>query len=292
MAQNNSIAILTDSTCDIPDNLRTRYGIGVVPLYVLWGEEQLHDEVDITSIEFYTRLAVDPVHPSTSQPTPLDFLNAIEAAAADGAREAVVITISDRLSGTLDSARQAAAMTDIPVHPHDSRTTSMGLGYQVLAAARARDAGGSVEDMIAAAEAVRRNLAVLFTVDTLEYLHRGGRIGGATKLLGHALQLKPQLLIDCEKGTVEAGARVRTRRKALDAVYGAFGQQVNGDGPLHATVIHVGADDEAAAMAERLQNGYDVAELACQNVSPVLGVHGGPGLVGIIGYREDTPAKG
>lgn len=289
MSQINPIAIITDSTCDIPQNLREQYDIKIVPLYVLWGDEQLRDTVDITSQEFYERLAIDPLHPSTSQPTPLDFQHAIEAAAADGAQEAVVLTISEQLSGTLESARQAAAMTDLPVHPHDSRSTSMGLGFQVLAAARVRDAGGSAVDMIAAAEDVRHNLAVLFTVDTLEYLHRGGRIGGATKLLGHALQLKPQLLIDPELGTVEAGTRVRTRRKALDAVYNGFGQQVGGNGSLHATVIHVGAEEEAAKMAERLENHYDIAELICKNVSPVLGVHGGPGLVGIIGYREDSP---
>lgn len=283
----NKIALITDSTCDIPPDLRQRHNIYVAPLYVLWGTEQFRDGVDITPEQFYARLARDPVHPATSQPTPQDFAALVQQAQAQGAEEAVIITISDRLSGTLDSARQAQGLVDIPLHTYDSRSTSMGLGWQVLAAARARDAGADAAGMIEAADRVRRKVAVIFTVDTLEYLHRGGRIGAAAKLLGTALQLKPQLILDAESGIVEPGARVRTRKKALESVYEAFFERVDASQPLHVTVLHIAARQEAEEIAERIQREHTVAEITLGDTSPVLGTHAGPGTVGIAGYSGE-----
>ncbi len=286
-AKPSKIALITDSTCDIPPDLRSQYNIYMVPLYLLWGTEELRDYVDITPEQFYARLARDPHHPTTSQPTPQDFVNALSQARADGAEEAVIITISDRLSGTLDSALQARTMVDLPVHAYDSRSTTMGLGWQVLAAARAREAGGDAQAMIAAADHVRQRVAVIFTVDTLEYLHRGGRIGAAAKLLGTALQLKPQLVLDAESGIIEPGARVRTRRKALESVYEAFFERVDGSKTLNLTVLHVAAREDADEMAERLMQTHNCSEIIVGDVSPILGVHAGPGTVGIAGYAAD-----
>ena len=209
------IAVVTDSTCDIPPDLIQKHRIVVVPLYVLWGKEELLDGQDIDNPTFYARLVTDPIHPKTSQPTPADFVRAIEET---GAREVVVITISRELSGSYDSAHQAAEEVDVPVHVVDSYSLSMGLGWQVLAAARERDSGSGVERMIAAAEQVREKLSLLLTVDTLEYLHRGGRIGGAAKLLGSVIQLKPLLGINHTTGTLEAVEKIRTRAKALQRV--------------------------------------------------------------------------
>lgn len=281
------VALITDSTCDLPESFREQYDILVAPLYLLWGDEQLRDGVDITSEEFYKRLPAAPQHPTTSQPTPADFVKLIDAARENGAEEVVIITLSDKLSGTYDSACRAIELVDIPVHVFDSRSVSMGLGFQVLAAARAREAGGGVEEMLRAAEDVRQHINVIFTVDTLEYLHRGGRIGGAAKLLGTALQLKPQLTISSDSGMVESGAKVRTRTKALDSVFEAFIRKLNGHKNLHVTVLHVQAEDDARLLAERLREKYSVDELIVTDASPVIGAHGGPGTVGIVGYAEE-----
>lgn len=284
---NHRVALITDSTCDLPESLRTQYDILVAPLYLLWGDEQLQDGVDITSEEFYKRLPDAPQHPTTSQPTPADFVKLIDEAKAKGAEEAVIITLSDKLSGTYDSACQALDLVDIPVHVFDSRSVSMGLGFQVLAAARAREAGGNAQEMLRAAEDIRQHINVIFTVDTLEYLHRGGRIGGAAKMLGTALQLKPQLIISSNSGMVESGAKVRTRTKALDSVFNAFIDKLNGHKNLHVTVLHVQAEDDARLLAKRLREKYNVDELIVTDASPVIGAHGGPGTVGIVGYAEE-----
>lgn len=280
------IALITDSTCDIPPAMREQYHICVAPLYVIWGTEQLRDGVDIDAETFYRRLTSDPVHPTTSQPTPKDFVDLLEQARRDGAQEAVIITVSDRLSGTLDSAKQAAEMVDMPVTCYDSRSVSMGLGWQVIAAARAREQGADAAEMVAAADHARRHTAVIFTVDTLEYLHRGGRIGAAAKLLASALQIKPQLIIDPQIGIVEPGERVRTRKKAVEAVYNGFFQRMDVSKPMHLTVMHVNAYEEAHQLEQRIREEYPTAELFVTTTSPVIGVHGGPGTVGITGYYE------
>ena len=281
------IALITDSTCDIPQEMRDQYDLHIVPLYVIWDHEELKDEVDITADQFYDRLPRDPHHPTTSQPTPADFTRKYDELAAAGYEEAVVIAISDKLSGTLDSAKQAASDSNLKLHLYDSRSISMGLGWQVLAAARARDNGADAEGMVAAADRARRSGVVIFTVDTLEYLHRGGRIGAAAKLLGTALQLKPQLIIDHENGIVEAGERIRTRSKAIESVYSGFFAKMDTSQPLHLTVMHVAAEEEAMELADRIRADYNPAEMFVTKTSPVIGVHGGPGTLGLVGYYGD-----
>lgn len=277
------IAVITDSTCDIPPDLLEKHQIITVPLYLVWGMEDLRDGVDIDNATFYARLPKDPAHPKTSQPTPADFVKAIQEC---GAEEVVAVVLSDKLSGTLDSVLQAGKMVDVPVHAVDSSSVSMGLGWQVLAAARVRDQGGSVEDMIAAAAHVRKSLSVLFMVDTLEYLHRGGRIGGAAKFLGTALQLKPMLSIDTASGTVEAVERTRTRKKAIRRVIEATFERVDPTKPLHIGVLHAAAEDDARAVLKEVEATYKPVDVMFGQITPVLGVHGGPGLVGIGAYND------
>ncbi len=280
------IALITDSLCDLHPHLIEQYHIYVVSQYVIWGTELLRDLIDIDAATFYERLMKDPVHPKTSQPTPQDFVTMIEKARQDGAEEAVIITLSNQLSGTHDSAIQARTMVDIPVHVHDTLSASMGIGWQVLAAARARQAGGDAQAMIAAAKEVLKRLVVVFTVDTLEYLHKGGRIGGAAKLVGTALNLKPQLYVDHATGRVEAGERIRTRRKALERIYEVFIEQVDASKPLHVAVQHGNAEDDARAIVERIQREHPPVELYMGSLTPVLGVHTGPGTIGLAGYSE------
>jgi len=280
-----STALITDSICDLPEPLLRQYDIGVVPCYILWGSEQLRDRIDIQPEEFYRRLASDPVHPTTAQPTPRDFLRAYEAARQTGAREIVVICVSSAMSGTIESARQAATMIDLPIHIVDSKGPTMSLGWQVLAAARARAAGGDAQAMIAAADRVRASLVLLVAMDTLEYLYRGGRIGNATRWIGALLNVKPLVYIDHTTGLVEAGERVRTRKRAIETLYEGFFRQFEGRrGPLHICVLHGNAREEAERLAERVQAEFSPVELLITITTPVLGVHTGPGALALSGY--------
>jgi DegV family protein with EDD domain len=278
-----NVAIMTDTTSDIPPELIQEYQIIVVPLYVVWGDEELLDGQDIDNPTFYARLPQDPIHPQTSQPTPADFVRAIERADAD---EVLIITLTSALSGTHDSALQAREMVDVPVHIFDSSSLSMGLGWQVLAAARERERGGSVDDMIAAAERVRDRLSLLLTVDTLEYLHRGGRIGGAAKLLGSVVQIKPVLEVDHSTGVLELAGKVRTRRRALQEIVDETFRRLDGSEPTRAAVLHGAAPEDARMLGEKVRERCDPRELIMTQITPVLGVHGGPGVVGIAAYNE------
>ena len=284
---NHTIALITDSTCDIPQSLRERYAIDVVPLSIIWGDEQLREGIDISPEDFYRRLVVDPIHPTTSQPTPQDFLTAYQKAQQRGAQEIVVVTISTGMSGTHESARLAASMIDVPVHLVDSRANSMSLGWQVLAAARAREAGGDVEAMIAATDKARETMVFIIALDTLEYLHKGGRIGTASKFIGTLLNFKPQIFVDHKTGMVAAGRRVRTRKRALRMLYEDFFAQLDTHKKMHIAVLHNAALPEAETTAARIRDEFAPAELVISIVSPVLGVHTGPRAVSLCGYTED-----
>ncbi len=284
---NHKIALVTDSTCDLPQALREQYAIDVLPLTVVWGDEQLRDGVDISPEAFYQRLVRDPVYPTTSQPTPQDFLNVYESAERQGAQEIVVLTISSAMSGTYESAKLAAPIIGIPVHVVDSKSNSMGLGWQILAAARTREAGGDAAAMIAAADAARKTMVYIIALDTLEYLHKGGRIGGASAFIGTLLNFKPQVTVDHETGLVGAGRRSRTRQKALLALYDDFFAQLDTRKPMHIAVLHNAALPEAEALAARVKVEFAPRELIISIVSPVLGVHTGPRAVALVGYTED-----
>ncbi len=277
------IAIITDSTADLPAELLEKHSIPTVPLYVNWGEESLKDGVDISKSAFYTRLPKDPVHPKTSQPTPADFAAAIKES---GAKEAIIFTIAGGLSGTYDSACTAREMVDIPVYVVDSHSTSVGLGFEVKAAIRARKAGGDVQDIIAAAEKVRQSLSVLFAVDTLEYLHKGGRIGGASRLVGSALQLKPLLQLDPQTGKIDAVERIRTRSKAIQRLLDATFENVDPNKPVRIGVMLGGNYEDEEPVCEQIRARCSPIELVVTNISPILGVHTGPGVVGLGAYNE------
>jgi DegV family protein with EDD domain len=281
-----SIAIVTDSTNDLPLELRQQYNIHVVPLYILWGKEQLREGIDISAEAFYQRLASDPVLPSTSQPTPQDFTRVYREIQEQGAREIVTLTLSGAMSGTLQSARQASQAVDIPVHVYDSKSNSMSLGWQVMAAARMREAGHTATEMLAAADAVRKKLVYIISLNTLDYLHKGGRIGGAAHFIGSLLNLKPQIWVDHESGKVGPGERTRTREKALESLYRNFFKKVDLLRPLHIAILHNAAQAEADALAEQVRQEYNPVEMITTIVSPVLGVHTGPAAVALCGYGE------
>jgi len=280
------IAIITDSTNDLPEELRKQFEIDVVPLSIIWGNEIFQDGVDLKAEEFYQQLEKNPVHPTTSQPTPADFQKAYQMAEKNGAEGIVVITISSAMSGTYQSAVQAADKANIPVHVIDSKSNSMSLGWQVLAAARARDDGGDIVSMLAAVEKVRSHLHFHIVLDTLDYLFKGGRIAGAAKLVNNVLKIKPQIKVNHNSGSVEPCHVSRTRKRAIEALYSSFFEKLDCTKPLRIAVLHNDALEEAKALAERVIQEFHPLELIIGIVSPVLGVHTGPRAIGLCGYDE------
>jgi len=280
------IALITDSTCDIPPALIERHEIIVVPLHVIWGEETFRDRFDMEPKAFYRRLTEDPEYPTTAHPTPDGFLTTYREALDDSVEEIVVITLSSELSGAFEAARQASTEIDSPVHVFDSRGTTMGLGWQVLAAARAREAGGDAGAMIQAADQVRERVVLEVALDTLEYLHKGGRIGGATRFIGSLLNIKPLIYVDHETGKVEAAARVRTRRRGLKTLYRRFFEQLESGKKRHVAVMHGDAPEDAADIADQIEREYSPTELLVGITGPVLGVHTGPRAIALCGYAD------
>lgn len=280
------IALVTDSTCDLPREWVAQYEIGIVPLTIIFGDEQYLDGIELSPQAFYERLPRDPHHPTTSQPAPRSFLEAFQRAAAAGAEEVIAITISSGMSGTIESARRAAGEASIPVHIVDGKNNSMGLGWQVIAAARARAEGGGREEMLLAAEQVREDMVYYISLDTIDYLQRGGRISEAARFINSILQIKPLIFVRPDTGLVGASFPARSRKAGIDGMYKEFFRKIPPGRPLHITVLHNAALEEAEALAERVRVEYSPQELFIQIVSPVLGVHTGPRAIALCGYAE------
>ncbi|HIE38221.1 MAG TPA: DegV family protein [Anaerolineales bacterium] len=280
------IAVVTDSTAYLPPQVRERLGISVIPLNVLWGEEVLKDGVDIDPPTFYQRLGSDKVMPTTSQPSAGEFVDFFLQAAEDSKAGTVVgVFISAGLSGTVASAEMAKEMLpDLRVEVVDSRSTSMGLGFQAMAAAEAALAGASLEEVVEAAQRVQYRLHVLFVVDTLEFLHRGGRIGGAQRFLGTALRVKP--LLELEGGKIEGLEKVRTKRKAVARMLEIALERKGSAPAVRAAVVHADAPDECLALKEKVEAMLGPEEMYVSEVSPVIGTHTGPGTLGVAFYTR------
>ena len=280
------IEIITDSTCDIPQPLLDQYSIIVQPHVLIWGDQQYRDRVDIMPEEFYRRLSTAEMMPTTSQASAQDFAGVFQRACERGAEAVVAVLVNSGFSGAIQSARKAAQSARIPVFVHDSRGATMSLGWQVLAAARAREAGGDVADMLAAAEKVRKKVQLYICLDTLEYVYRGGRIGNARRLVGTMLNIKPLIYVDHEAGVVEPGGMAMTRRKGIDLLYQKFFSQLDTRRPMHIAVLHGDATRDAAALADKVRQEHSPAELLTNITCPTLGIHTGPQAIALCGYAE------
>ncbi len=273
------IAIVTDSTAYIPKDLVAKYELAVAPQISIWGEESYLDGVDIQPSEFYERLKTAEELPKTSQATVAYFHKIFEPLAAEG-RPILAILISEKLSGTLQSARQAKEMVPgATIELVDSGSASMELGFQVLAAARAVEAGKSFAEVVALAQEAKNHTGVYFVVDTLEFLHRGGRIGGARRLIGTALSMKP--ILNVTDGQIESFESVRTKKKAYDRLLEVIEQEVQGKPNIRLAGIHAGAPDDAKSLLEEISNRVNPIETMISEVSPAVGTHVGPGTVGL-----------
>jgi DegV family protein with EDD domain len=280
------IAIICDSTCDIPQDMIDQYNIRVVPQYVIWGDEQYRDRVDLEPEEFYRRLASDDQRPTTSQATIDDFLEEIKSAVEDGASEAIILTVSSAMSGTYQMAKQAAEKASIPVKVIDSKGPTMTLGWQVLAAARARNAGAATEEIIQRVAEVRRKMVQVVAMQTLDYLQTGGRIGDAAKWVGTLLKVKPVVTINHQTGRVEPAGLARTYKSMINMLYKKFIGVIEKGEKLHIAVLHGNALEEAQKLAERIKEDFDPVELIINITGPVLGINTGPGALALCGYAE------
>jgi DegV family protein with EDD domain len=283
----HDIALVTDSTCDIPLEWREKYDITVVPVTIVFNGTTYRDGVDMTAQQFYERLPKELQRPTTSQPTPDDFLKAYREVKEKGAKEILAIILSSAMSGTFESARTAAAQMDFPVHMFDSHNNSMGLGWQVIAAARIREAGGGLDEMIKAAQKVRDHMVYFVSLDTIEYLASGGRVADAARFINSILKIKPLVLVKPESGTVGASLPARSRKLAIEGLYREFFRRINVNKPLHITVLHNEALEEAKELADRVKREFSPAELFISYASPVLGVHTGPLAIALCGYAEE-----
>lgn len=278
MAHAPSVAIVTDSTCDLSVDLVERNNITVVPLNVHFGDEVYRDQVDISTDDFMKKMAESAKLPTTSQPS----VGAFEAAFREAARESgevVCPVISSRLSGTFQSAQIAAqnVSDDIKVEVVDSFSGSWGLGFQVLRAVELANSGLDASTIAQTLRNETNRYFVVFFVETLEHLRRGGRITKAAQLVGSALKLRPLLRVD--EGKVVPFERTRTRSKATQALVD-FAREV--DVAEELAVIYNTTPDDAARLAETVAPITPGNDVYMTQMGPVLGTHLGPDVLGIV----------
>ena len=273
------VVIVTDSTADFPEGSLDRRRMAVVPLYVRFGKEEYRDRVNLTGDEFFSRLKKSDALPMTSQPTPDDFLKTYKKAGP----KIFSLHISAKLSGTLESAKQARK--EVPVHfdvrTFDSQTLSLGLGFLVMRAAEMAEAGASFNAIEEETKRLIPKVRLFGVLDTLRYLEKGGRIGAVSAFLGSILQVKP--MISIRNGEVVPVERNRSKAKSLERLV----EIVSGEGDmLKVGVIHAAAEEEAKDLAKRLKAVYPGKSIPVVQTGTIIGTHSGPGLVGICGLLK------
>lgn len=272
-----NVAVVTDSTAYLPEDLAASCGVRVTPVLVIVAGKGYEEGLQIQPWQVAEALREWKVI-TTSRPTPADFLSQYEAAAQAGADAVVSVHLSSQMSGTYESAVLAARDAPIPVSVVDSRSVGMGLGFAVLAAADAARAGASQADVAAAAEFVAAGARVLFYVDTLEFLRRGGRMGVASAAVGTALRVKPILqLLD---GRVAPLEKARTANKALARLVDLT-VELAADGNMSVAVQHLAAAERAEEVAAELAVRLGMSDIPLNEVGAVVGAHVGPGMVSV-----------
>jgi DegV family protein with EDD domain len=274
----DKVVIVTDSTA-LPPKMAQEHHIKVVPLSVIWDGESLADGVDIMPTDFYNRLEKSSTLPSTSQPPASAFVELFRTLLDQG-KDVAAILISSGISGTVNSAQQALGeINSDRISVIDSQTASTATGLQVLAAARKAAEGGTLEEVTELAMEAQKHTDVVFAVDTLEYLHKGGRIGGAKRLLGSMLNIKPILQI--EDGVIEPADQVRTQKRALERLISLVEERAGSERPLRMAVFHSNVPEIAQDLLEETRSRLKPDEIFLAELSPVIGTHVGPGTIAI-----------
>jgi DegV family protein with EDD domain len=278
----SKITVVTDSTAYLPDNIIKKLKIKVIPLQVIWDGQLYKDNVDIKSDEFYSRLKQEKNLPTTSQPSPQEFIDLYKPLLEKG-NQVISIHISSGISGTINSAVQARSMLETKnVAVVDSKTSGLAMGLVVMKVAEAANNGASFKECKELAEKASEKVDLFFMVDTLEYLHKGGRIGGAAKLLGSALNLKPILTL--EDGKIESYDKVRTKKKALLKLVEICKEKVGDERPVEYAIMQVEAEEGANFVDQQLQELFsksDIKRSIIGGLSPVIGTHTGPGVIAL-----------
>jgi DegV family protein with EDD domain len=272
-----TVKIVTDSSCDLPEELVTQHGIDVVPLTIRFGAEELVDRVDLSPAEFWARCSTSAELPSTAAPAPGAFEEVFRRAAEAGAEGVMCVVLSSKLSATGESAQAAArAVADVvPVKVVDSLSVSLGHGMMAVQGARRAEAGGTLDEIVAMAEDMARRTKIFATLDTLEYLKRGGRIGAAQALLGSILSIKP--CIEVVDGKVDPGPKQRTRSRSLQWLADQVGAQ---KGVENLAILHGDAPD-VDTLRGLLRAHFPSEEIVVGQLGAVVGAHTGPRTIGV-----------
>ena len=275
------IRIVTDSSCDLPSDEIARHRVTIVPLTIRFGDEEFVDGVDLSVEEFWQRLEHTGVLPETATPSVGRFHEAFRTLISEGADGIVVVCISAEMSGTAGAARVAAEHTaaGIPIRVVDSRSVSLALGLSASAAAERAATTGSIEAVVEATEDAAARTELFAVLDTLDHLHRGGRIGGAAAFVGELMRVKP--LISIDDGRVAAAGRTRTRKRAVAAIVEHVAERAGDIERIG--IIHSGHDDLEQITAA-IDDLVDTTPLVAR-LGPVVGTHAGPGALGVV-YRR------
>jgi len=270
-----TVKIVTDSTADIPPQLAKELGITVVPVYVRFGDKVYRDRVDINEDEFYQRLLHDPIHPSTTQPSPQDFVDVYNnlAQEADGI---ISVHVSSKLSGTYNSALRGKELVEkeCPIEVIDSQVVTMGLGQLAIIANTIAESGKGLQQVVEGVKQMIPSIHVLGLLDTLKYLALGGRIGKVQALLGSVLNVKPMLTI--KDGELVPAGRVRSRTRGIDRLFDFVKNAVN---IQDVAVVYNTTPDEAPALVGRIGSIFPKERIRLARLGPALGVHAGPGIL-------------
>jgi len=278
------VAVVTDSTSSLTPAMGKQYGLHVIPEYVMFGDQSYYDGVNLDAETFYRLLKNSKKLPTTSQPSIQDFVK-LYSDLSEKAEAIVSIHISQKMSATLDSARGACQqLPGVAIQVIDSQSVSMGLGVIAIAAARAAAAGKEVNEVVSLVEALVPRVNVIFAVDTLEYLYKGGRIGGATALMGSVLSIKPVLYI--KEGRIEPLEKARTKKRAIERVLDLMAERVGSTEGLHAAIMHCNVPEEAHVLGEQVKARFHPDELIVTEAGPIIGTHSGPGTLGVVFYNE------
>jgi len=281
------VKVVTDTVAGLPMPMLQELGIPLAPQYVVFGEQSYRDVYDMSSEEFYRRLVASKATPTTSAPSTGDMLEIYKEIHSSDP-DAVILSIhpSAVVSGTVRAAESAKAMLpEADIRVFDTRSASLGQGLSVLEAGRMAVAGADAGAILARLEKLRGTMQVYFLVDTLDYLARGGRIGRASHLLGTLLDIKP--LLTMRDGTIEDCARYRTQHKAVAALSERVIGEVGGRGGLHLGVIHSMEPGKAQDLASSLSQELHPVEMLIGELGPSIGVHVGPGVLGVCYYVDD-----
>lgn len=283
------IRIVTDSTADLSAALRNEFDIAMVPLQVRFGEESFEDQVTLQASEFYQKLVDFDGVPRTSQPSPAQFLSVFEQILHETPQATIIsLLISSQLSGTYQSALLAKSMLDESQQNQviliDTKTASVGFNIAVLALAKAIQAGKSLEACLAIVDAILKQKKLYFIVDTLNFLHKNGRIGGASAFVGSLLQVKPILSIS-EEGTVYSVDKARGSSRAIRRIIELLEADFR-DKPICLAIAHANAREEAERLAAQLAEKFQVNDIQYTEIGPVIGAHGGPGTLAVVAYER------